>query len=702
VNAALIFKDYHFAIYILERRFLNDQDSPPELWKVLMECYRGLDEIDGFHGTLASMDIKNFNLFSISQAKRIHDQNWTGLWSAQDSILQAELGAGADYLWTGLGNSGHYATLGGLITPGADLSPSRKEQYFESLWRLGNWESIPEPVTKTDLYSAAHYQYTLYSGLRQIVDLTAITIDKVDFDLNAIKPIPKSLIFFEIQEAIQVRCGFLDLEECLSKWKTRSSSFSETMGFSDLEPIMSARSIMLQGFLNNPNLLNYQTGCRLAAVSNLESLLDHALRVKSLVHARKTCIQLRKLNPHLSMEQDTKLQLKEFEIEWISGEKDIASKFLQQMISHRQPLLDSYLNYLLLHKYASWIVEKMLLGPQAVIDSYFIPALQNYSNSNVTEETTLYFDFACYLDELHDIKRADTTHERSIRHLKLRQDELNNLKSIQETANPSNRTALHIRKLEKQIELENHTLQSFETEKMEYAYRSCENFMQVLLHSGYRNEHAVFRLIALWFSYANDSKMNNLVQGMIFRVATNKFLHILHQLTARLFAKDSHSCTEFRIILRDLVFSLTRDYPYHSIGYVLAAKNVSKEKNCVSSLSLDAIGDFLQKIKEAKEVHRIAYHMDTLFSGYLSLASENPESVKDPNFHHKISTNCKLLRIATSAKIPVITANQTFQNPREYDNFIYVTHFENTYTIPGGLSHLHRYQCTKSGKMHWQ
>ena len=143
-KAALEIQDYMIGLYFIEYHHNLGDDTRADSWQCLLDCYNGLNDEDGFQGAIVSLDTSNVDLLNLVQQKNEHEQNWIGLWSMQDSILQSKLPSKASFssLFQSLARTENYHTLSKMMhSDDWPLGETKvQEEHYRSLWRLGQWD----------------------------------------------------------------------------------------------------------------------------------------------------------------------------------------------------------------------------------------------------------------------------------------------------------------------------------------------------------------------------------------------------------------------------------------------------------------------------------------------------------------------------------------------------------------------------------
>ena len=684
-NAASTSREFHFGLYLIERVYIEQGYIPNSLWQVALSCYKGIQEKDGFNGVLFTFEGNKIDMFQLSQQKRMHDKDWIAYWSAADSELQSASDKSSPELLIGLSNSGHFGTLGLLFTTNAGENMVDGSNQYQTLWRLGKWDHFDNGVS-----TEVHPDKLIFDRLQRLSLTHCLANFANESNLDHIHNLT-SISVVELDEANLVLSGQLRLPNLLSRWESRAQALETQLPFESLEFIHSVRQKVLDSFFRRKELhfASYSEQTIDFMRKQARKFLNLAISASEVVVSRRVLHELKvSYGYDITIELQMDLELLALNIEWQSGERDIAIRYLERLDQSCSNIADKELKARILHQYASWCIKSRKLAPGKIIEDYLLPATKLIPQSWASSEyrPPVYYDFAMYCDQLQNNMDADETHKRALVLLRQRESDLQQLQKLPHLVQTNSMTELHIRKLSRQIALDKDVISAFDRERLSYALHSCQNHLKSLITTNEKTEHSVFKFLSQWFGNDKIADMNNVIAKYLPAVPSMKLLDILHQATARLFAKDPDG-SMFYANLVNMVLQIIEDFPYHALGFVLAAKNVSREKRGSATLSAESISAFLAQIKAKKAIHHIAYGMDGLFTAYLQLANNTSSKIKShqPTKLHIIDKSSKLFKIGVSMKVPVVTAAQPMI-PRDYSNVIHVCNFEKTFTIPGGIN----------------
>jgi hypothetical protein len=675
-QAALLIGESHLSLYFIELcNNYGQKIAENQKWKHLLECFKGIKDEDGFEGTVAALNTESVNIYDLMRKRKEHNRDWLGLWSLEDSLFYSEHNNETNKLISGVLMSGHYYTLNQLThLPSIDGS----EEQYESLWRLGKWEENPNSNPRR----RDNYHEKLFDCLRKFhSDATAkqirmaagaaLTSLKLEH-LNLAVEIP----FIEIEEFADFLDPASQDNNHAETWSERIQSLSDIYSFEEIELIIASRNVLFELAPRNSQVNIVDKFASIHFISNIEMCINSC----SYSVARKMIMKYRKIFPRPSIEVNAKIELLTLRTEWGLGEKTIALKFFSSLLSASSGIVSSQLYSEMLNRFGCFAVESKFLRPQEIIEKYLEPAANSDECFNPGKA---YFDLAHYCDSLLEDLMGDENYLKSVKIMDLRELELETAKKLKQ----SSKNDPLLRKIEKQVNIEKNQVERTKEEQEMFLSKTVSYYISVLISSDYKNEHALFRFLSLWFSHHSNIELNNIIAEKISTVQSKKFIEIMYQLSARLVANDPDESIFYQTLC-ELVYRIIYDYPNNSLPYIITLKNVSKEKKANSTISTKSINYLLQRIKKNKSLHQIAYHFDVLFAAYINTAyQEVPETARMKSSKiSELDKSSPILKINSDQQLPVLTANLKLPNPQDYTSEITIVKFESNYWIPGGIN----------------
>jgi hypothetical protein len=678
---ALRMGDFHTSLYFLELAY---SESPVctdnSQWQIMIDCYKNLNESDGFQGALHCLDTSQMEMVMLVKQNLERHRDWLALWSLEDA-LQDENSEDHTSLCKALSNSGHYNTLLSI----AAKSNQQSSEMYESLWRMGKWDISTAEV----LEPKEDFQHHIYQTLKcyEVCYSPAVASELVETYLKLVvvsRPTPTEVVsLMEIHEFVSTEGNLLGAIK--NKWMQRRTNLLAEYGYGEHEPIFSVRNRLLYASLKKQSDSLVDETLEWYVDSQL-NLANVAIENKDLMLSRRVLKELHSLRGSMSEEQRLQLQFESIKTEWQSGQFTIPMRYLEKMIAHinENHVHLSKLYSSILLTMGIWSIERKSAVSGDILERYLKRSIQYLEKTTNYDRGKHYFTIASYCDAILTEMQTDQTFKRSVALLAKREASL-----AQALANGHSQKDHFVRRLEKQIDIDKQLVAVTFNEMTKLSSESVKNYLKVLIHSEYRSEHSLYRFFSLWFSSSADNTINRLIADELPGVPSKTFLPLMYQITARLFSQNQDEGLFFRTLM-SFVQSIVLDYPFHTLGFVLALRNVSKaaakSKSTNQAICGETISSFMGWIKKNKPIQIIAYHMDSMFNGYITTAYQAVPKSKDSTKKHSLESSCSLFKIKPEHMVPVITAEQPMHQPRVYNDILHVVGFEKSFTVPGGIN----------------
>ncbi|KAJ3000566.1 hypothetical protein HDV02_004861 [Globomyces sp. JEL0801] len=620
-----------------------------------VNSYKGLNDSDGLEGAIMSMDVRSIEMLDLVEQKLDYDQNWMNLWSIQDSVLQTNSDAGPSNLYLkGVLNSSHYFTLNRLlgdVHSSTNISEMKFERLHKSIFNCLNL-----------LQTSNEYNLVGDIALESIGCLVSDEISLISL--------------LEISEMVSATSA-AEFTSLKSAWDTRMTRLLQSHTFNDVEPILAVRTQMLNLFTRQGLVPKDLFGQYVVDFVNM------ALEKKNTSLARTLILKFGKV---IGNEYQFQIRLMSLKTEWLNGETMIAMKYLNEYLLEIEA--SEELNPLeyseLLHLYGIWAMKGYKYTPRTIISDYLKPATMNVELKSDWDRAGLYyFDLAKYCDLLLTEIEMDDTISKSKELLSTRRREMELLSQVKEKDKTKQ---LYIRKKQKQIDLEIAEMSQLENERNRFLCLAVESYLKTLSYSNYQSEFGVFRLCSLWLSNTSNTELNSLIESHLTQIPSKKFVPLMYQLSARFSSNKEDD--GFNFVLQGLLSMLVQDYPFHTLGCLLALKNVTTSAAQPKFNSNKSVLKFLQKLQTDQTLQPIILSMDQLFSGYIDVAYlpiPNTQ-LKNRTKKHDLPSSSALLRMKLSSLTPVITATCPLSNPKDFSEITYLTGFDRSYSVPGGIN----------------
>nr|KAJ3423134.1 hypothetical protein HK105_001834 [Polyrhizophydium stewartii] len=731
-------------------------------WRLLMECYSRLGEADGFNG-VASLYREGID--EVLVQKYEHDREWSKIIATQDARLQRVARSGLSaasephsaatahgeqiHLLKALSRSGQHHIIEMYLNgvsysaeksarnsdesqpddSGSFLTQDLAEFHFESLWRMGRWDKT-NTQGKSKHTSGTNQRF--FECLRSLHEApcaraTAALIQGslVEFT-NEDCRFPESLCVIEASETQTIlNDGHAGFNKLLDRWSSRLSQLSELRPFDELEKVLAFRTQLLSSHIK----LHWLQGDQGIAIGLLKDLISSNMtffkepRVESrALHADLLCLlgkwssKTQTLNPQLIV--------REYLLPAVKLREAINEIHRQQRLE--APGTDSK-EYYRLAQYCDEILEEMSADET-----------QKHAAQLVLER------------------------EQELEQLKILERSAGKGQAGAAAAGPAaNAAAIERfkRKLVKQLELDRAEVSRWRHEMSVYLKLSVRNYMMALIHASKHSEETVFRFCSLWFSYSQSESLQETVAQLIDSVPTRKFLILMYQISARFSSSSSAPSTpasalsqaaspatqrmhddsnapgrrsgqhkveaNFDKLLEHLILRIVCDYPHHSLPHLVALKNGgasssrSAGRTSSSKTTAEAAPNMAKMIlnklaavpigqgtSHGVSVHSIATNLDYLFHLYIQVANFKHDKTISRDRNAKtfaFDSRMMIAQFEANSQIPVLTHEQPVGGARDYSGIVYITGFEPTYSLPGGINVPKVVQCTGSdGKRYRQ
>ena len=215
------------------------------------------------------------------------------------------------------------------------------------------------------------------------------------------------------------------------------------------------------------------------------------------------------------------------------------------------------------------IAEARLEKPDEVIAQYLAPAIQELQSARMGSAAGRAFhNFAAFCDmqlqdadNLDDFTRISKIRERKTEEVRELEKMMNNSKNKQQ----QQKLKSHWTRANNWLQLDEEEWKRVTTNRQNLILQCLENYLLSMRASDdYPND--TLRFIALWLNQAESPTANSAVQSHLSSVPTIKFAPLVNQLASRLLdVKD-----DFQKLLKDLLFRICSDHPFHSLYQVFA------------------------------------------------------------------------------------------------------------------------------------
>jgi ataxia telangiectasia mutated family protein len=259
-------------------------------------------------------------------------------------------------------------------------------------------------------------------------------------------------------------------------------------------------------------------------------------------------------------------------------------------------------------------------------------------------------------------------------------------KLVDETPNGSRRKELmkQQRVVRSWYDLDNAEYSNMRRSRDDFVRQSLQNYLRALILSDEFNS-CVVRFFALWLEHFDSDSANLVVQKILPKVPSWKFVGLMNQQTSRLQEDKS----TFQQSLSALVTRICSEHPYHGIQYIYSTcySSISENGQAASSRREAAIS--IAKVMEAdKSVNEVLRKTFRVSHTYHELASTRLEQ-KESKGRSSLSTLPQAKHMATTVvktRVPPATMSIQLRLDRDYTNIPLVASYKEEIRIANGLS----------------
>ncbi|EKM50032.1 uncharacterized protein PHACADRAFT_153321 [Phanerochaete carnosa HHB-10118-sp] len=700
--------------------------------QVLYEIYGHIDEPDGFYG-IKSLDPHNILL------KRFHHENqWQKAFQFHGASIDDHFSEGNDV--RGVLQALHSFGFNQLALTTLQAVPEASDDLTLGLmayalgWRTGTWD-LPEHSgdQKVALYAAlravhrerddrvveASLQRTLteeMSRLRSLADENIAEIREVAQNLMCLNEIRRwrgeefqsQLQAKSIDPTVAAELGDLELDieypflEALIA--TRVSLLHSARYREERDQIGDVRHPFVRG------LVDVETSCLLRLSEASRKVDNVQIALNSVVRAQKLCS-----SPRFDVSYEYAHVL------WLSHEPRSAVQYLNTLLGTSVPgfpaldTLDTAKKALAYATLGTWASEACLEKPAYIMTQYFNEAanlaLSGTSNASAKAgslSASVLHQYAIFAERQYTsiVKSPDAFRWRVYKGRK--EEELRHWKE-RIAKEPSNSTELKRMqsKAQKILDEDLARLQEYAQQRDMFLRQALNMYSRTLQISDEFDDDSMIRFCSLWF--ANFDRMDDNFQGLIAqtakRIPSRKFVFLTHQLAARLSKSDKDPQMPQppqQVNLRSVVLRMCREHPFHTLYSVFclqgdnkpsASRRQSSRHDPTSSQAerTAAALDIFQSLLSDSRCQERVKAVDLICRASLEWAQYpiKSEHAAAMEAHRprpsQIPLKLQILSVK-DVKVPVITAPLPVDVTCRYDNFVWISRFEDRYSIAGGIN----------------
>ena len=244
------------------------------------------------------------------------------------------------------------------------------------------------------------------------------------------------------------------------------------------------------------------------------------------------------------------------------------------------------------------VAEARLEKPDEIIERYLAPAIQELHGPRTGSAAgRVFHNFAAFCDmQLQNAdNRDDYTRIGKIRERKKQEvRELDRMVKNSKSEQQKSKLRSHLSRARNWYKLDEEEWRRVSENRENLILQCLENYLLSMRASDdYPND--TLRFIALWLNQAESPTGNAAVHKHLNSVPSLKFAPLVNQLTSRLLdIKD-----DFQRLLKDLMFRICSDHPYHSLYQVFAtSKSKAPPGDEVAASRWAAANKLTERIKQ--------------------------------------------------------------------------------------------------------
>jgi ataxia telangiectasia mutated family protein len=313
-----------------------------------------------------------------------------------------------------------------------------------------------------------------------------------------------------------------------------------------------------------------------------------------------------------------------------------------------------------------WLSKRGSISPNDVLVKYLQPALSGCKDLNVLIESTYavaQFSYEMFVNLDQKINSSEwKMGMKVLHHREIEFQQCSALKPADSTKAVISFNGInidvrefmrHINMLKKEIDMDKKERNLVEVSLISFLKLALHHFGKVLQLQSKQSitesndlkvdsQDVVFRLIGLWLSNSEKNEANETMGMILPSISSHFFVPLTYQILSRLGLNAnagsspsnplSSSNTSFEGVLKQLVFGICRDHPYHCLPQLFALINGTTslnsqvvKGNISTDRKLAAEEIYHQLIAAGTDVSKIATCMEKFLQNYIELAVASTE-----------------------------------------------------------------------------
>jgi len=227
----------------------------------------------------------------------------------------------------------------------------------------------------------------------------------------------------------------------------------------------------------------------------------------------------------------------------------------------------------------------------------------------------------------------------------------------------------------------------------QFLQQCLENYLLSLQASDEYNNDAL-RVFSLWLENSDMPLANAAVKRYLHRVPSGKFALLMNQLSSRLQAEES----EFQQLLRNLVFRICIEHPYHGMHQIFAIQmkvgNITREDVVRSKdeaarsrqKAANAIADYLGKDSRSRPIWNVISRSNQIYHALAMFKDEKDNRQGREIRLDKYPESRELLQKIPAFNVPPATLQIEVRPDCKYSDLPTIRSWKETMSIANGLS----------------
>ncbi|KAF2678581.1 hypothetical protein K458DRAFT_394860 [Lentithecium fluviatile CBS 122367] len=476
--------------------------------------------------------------------------------------------------------------------------------------------------------------------------------------------------------------------------------------FEDVRQLLSCRETLFSILSTNAPLLE---GLHVST-GNVRSMETEALIASSAICRKHGALQeslasvtyLSDLVPEcraVGLDIEAAAQHEVASVLWEQGEAETSIRMRQHLIDHAN--LDSQDTNIslpvLLAKLGHHLAEARLAKPDSIIHEYLEPAIRELKGQvQGPGPGQVFHEFALFCDKqlqspeaAEDMERIKTVMDRKFQEYQ----EFVKLANTDKSKGMRDTYRRNAHRAKTWYSLDHTEYERLRKGREQFLRQCLENYLLSLLASDEYNNDAL-RVFSLWLENSDMPLANAAVKLYLHRVPSGKFALLMNQLSSRL----QHEQTEFQQLLRDLVFRICVEHPYHGMHQIFAIQTkvgnytredvVRSKDEAAKSRQRAAIeiAESLSKNSKSRPIWNVVYRSNQIYHALAMFKDEKDNRTGREIRLDKYPESRELLHKIPMLKVPPATLQIEVRSDKHYGDLPTIRTWKSTMSIANGLS----------------